>query len=440
MTEKHAAGRLRRLLPMAMSYMASGGSLIVASAAQLITFAILARFLGVEEFGLYVAVTAVTAIAIHLCGLGATECLVRRVARDKTMYPIMLGHNIILTVVSSVVLVVIGLIVLPYFYPLSSDMTINVGATLLLLLTNIPLVRGILLTEQIFLGHSDFRSANKIVLSFGLARTAAAALACLVFGVNTIAEWVVWQFLCHVIVAAGCVYSLRNLGRPKYGIVSEEIKQGLYFSIPFIIRAVRQNADLLILALVTAPEIVGSYSVARRILESSYLSVEAMNRLIYPGSARASMNGLHGAMGLVRRVALAAVGISAATAVTVFICAPLLPLLFGQQYVSMVDFVRILCWVVVPMAMWAIAVEALGAAGHHAVRATVMGGGSLVGAALTAWATWYAPPTGTFISFYLIEFMMVGISWAVLLKLARTSRAQAPEPMVEVPVEQGKGA
>lgn len=104
----------RSLLPMVMSYAASGGSLIVSSAAQLATFAILARFLGVHEFSLFVAVTAISSIAVHLCGLGATECLVRRVARDHDMYPDMLGHNMILIAISGIALVVIGSIILPF--------------------------------------------------------------------------------------------------------------------------------------------------------------------------------------------------------------------------------------------------------------------------------------------------------------------------------------
>ena len=56
---------------MALSYAASGGSLVIGSAAQLITFAVLARWLGVHEFSLFVAITAIANIAVHLCGLGA---------------------------------------------------------------------------------------------------------------------------------------------------------------------------------------------------------------------------------------------------------------------------------------------------------------------------------------------------------------------------------
>ncbi|RVN19279.1 lipopolysaccharide biosynthesis protein, partial [Sinorhizobium meliloti] len=306
----------RPFLPMVVSYLASGGSLVLGSAAQLLTFAILARWLGVHEFSVFVAITAVANIAVHLCGLGAMECLVRRVARDRAIYPQMLGHNVILTAASGAALVLLGAVVLPFFFTLSPDPVTNVAVITLMLVTNILLVRVIVLTEQIFIAHTDFASANKVVVGFAAARTVAAALACIAFGVTSVASWAVWQFLCHVLVALLCMRAIRGLGAPRYRIVREELPQGLYFSIPFILRALRQNADLLVLSLVTTAEVVASYSVARRMLESSYLSVEALNRLIYPGSARATAAGLHQALQRVRRVLAAATVISLAAAVT----------------------------------------------------------------------------------------------------------------------------
>src|SRR6478735_9233695 len=292
----------RAFLPMLVSYAASGGSLVISSAAQLLTFAILALWLGVHEFSLFVAITAISNIAVHMCGLGAMECLVRRVARDRAIYPDMLGHNIILTAASGVFLVLLGAVALPFFFTLSSDPATNVAVITLMLVTNIMLVRIIVLAEQIFIAHSDFGSANTVVVSFAIARTIAACLACIVFGVSTLATWVLWQFACHVLVALACWRAIRGLGQPKYRIVREELPLRLYFSIPFILRAIRQNADLLVLSLVATAEIVASYSVARRMLESSYLSVEALNRLVYPGSAKATAAGLQHALPRVRKV------------------------------------------------------------------------------------------------------------------------------------------
>jgi len=420
-----ASAGMKPLLPMILSYAASSGSLVIGSAAQLATFAILARWLGVHEFSLFVAITAVASIAVHMCGLGAMECLVRRVARSRSMYPAMLGHNVILTAASGTVLVLAGAAILPVFFTVSPDPATNAAVIALMLVTNVILVRAVVLCEQIFIAHSDFSSANKVVVGFALARTAAAALACIGFGVATLAAWAVWQFAVHVVVALACLAAIRPLGRPQYRIVREELPQGLYFSIPFILRAVRQNADLLVLSLVASAEIVSSYSVARRMLESSYLAIEALNRLIYPGSAKAAAGGLHNAVGRVRKVLAAAAAIGVATAVALYALAPLLPWIFGRDYVSLVPFVRILCWVVVPLGIWAVAMEALGASGHQKQRAMVMGLGSLAGAALAAWATWYAPPTGTFVSFYVIELAMVLASWGMFARMVRLDRLRA---------------
>lgn len=210
----------RPFLSMIMSYAASGGSLVIGSAAQLLTFAILARWLGVHEFSVFVAITAVANIAVHLCGLGAMECLVRRVARDRSMYSRMLGHNILLTAVSGVILVMLGAAILPFFFTLSPDPLTNVAVITLMLITNIVFVRVIVLAEQIFLAHSNFASANKVVVAFAVARTIAAALACIAFGVATVASWAVWQFICHVLVAVGCWRAVKGWGvRPTASFV-----------------------------------------------------------------------------------------------------------------------------------------------------------------------------------------------------------------------------
>lgn len=423
---------------MLMSYAASGGSLVISSAAQLLTFALLARFLGVHEFSLFVAITAISNIAVHICGLGAMECLVRRVARDRAIYPAMLGHNIILTTASGLILVLAGAAALPFFFTLSPDPATNVALIVLMLATNIVLVRVIVLAEQICLAHSDFVSANTVVIGFAVARTIAAALACLVFGVASVASWALWQFACHVLVALTCWRALGKFGRPAYRLVREELPLGLYFSLPFILRAVRQNADLLVLSLTATPEIVASYGVARRMLDSSYLSVEALNRLVYPGSARATADGLQHAMPRIRKVLVAATGISIAAAIAVFVLAPILPFLFGKDYTSLVSFVRILCWVVVPLAIWSVAVEALGASGHQPTRAAVMGLGSVLGAVIAAVATWYAPPTGTFVSFYVIEIAMVVAAWSALLRIVRQDRVRAEDQDLEAGLAHGR--
>ncbi len=422
-----ATRTIQSLLPMGLSYLASGGSLITSSAAQLLTFAILARSLGVLEFSYFVGLTAITAVAVQLCGLGAQEALVRRVAQDRSMYRVMLGHNIIMSAATGGLLVVIGMVVLPMFFTLSPTPALNLGAMLLFLLTNIILTRVILFVEAVFLAHSMFASANRNVVLYAAGRLAAAAAGCLLFGVDSLAEWTVWSFGVHVVVAVVTVSSIRVLGSPQYRLVKEELRNGIMFCTPFVLRALRQNIDLLLLTAFTSPEIVASYGVARRMIDSGYLSIEALNRLLYPGSAAATSNGLRYGMARFKKVFVVSVGLGLATSIVLWLIAPLLPLLFGHEYVSMPSFVRILAFVVVLMAVHATAVEALGSSGHQFERAIVLNSTMVAGGIAVAFATWAFGINGTFAVSYVAEASTAVFAWFMLLRLAAAPHSPAPD-------------
>ncbi len=423
--DNRLSARIRRYLPSLLSYMASSGSLIMASVAQLVTFAILARFLGASEFGMFITIMAITSIAVHLCGMGGAECLLRRVAQNKTIYPAMLGHNLILISISGSLLVTAGMLILPYWVSFSSDPLTDQTSLLLFLITNIVLLRLILLVEAVYIGHSNFKAANLSVVGFAFARTLAAILACIAFGVDTISGWAWWQFLCHLFVAAVYWLWLMRLGKPKFRLVREEIKLGLFFATPFIFRAFRQNIDLLLLGLLLSPAVIGSYGVARRIVDSSYLNIDAMNRLLYPRLAKLSANGIDKAWPLAQKSLMIAISIAVFTAVVIYCLAPYLPLIFGNEYQSMVYFTQVLCWVIIPFSLWSIGVEVMGAAGEHGYRAAILNAGNLLGTPVLAFATWLMPPTGTFISIYLIEFSIAASIWWTLLWLIRRQKDKA---------------
>lgn len=419
LSDNRLSARIRRYLPSLLSYMASSGSLIMASAAQLVTFAILARFLGASEFGMFITIMAVTSIAVHLCGMGAAECLLRRVAQDKAIYPALLGHNLILIGASGSLLIIAGMLILPYWVSFSTDPLTNQISLFLFLVTNIVLLRLILLVEAIYIGHSNFKAANLSIVGFAFARTLAAILACIAFGVNTISGWAWWQFICHLLVAALYWLWLMRFGKPQFRLVREELKLGLFFATPFIFRAIRQNIDLLLLGLLLSPAVIGSYGVARRIVDSSYLNIDAMGRLLYPRYAKMSANGIDKAWPLAKKTALVALGIALFTAVFIYFLAPFLPIIFGSEYQSMIYFTQVLCWIIVFYALWSVAVEVMGAAGEHGYRAAILNVANILGAPVLALATWLMPPTGTFISIYLIEFSIALFAWFFLYKLVR---------------------
>jgi O-antigen/teichoic acid export membrane protein len=355
---------------------------------------------------------------LQLCGLGAQEALVRRVAQDRTLFPVMFGHNIIMSGATGTILVLAGLAGLPRFFTLSPDPLLNLGAIALFLVANIVLARTILFVEQVFIAHSMFAPANRNVVLYAAGRLLAASLGCLVFGVDSLAEWAVWNFGAHVLIAAISVASIRHLGRPKFAIKRDELRNGMLFCTPYVLLSLRQNVDLMLLTIFTSAEIVASYGVARRMIDSGLLSVEALNRLLYPGSAAITSKGLRHGMARFRKVFFASLGISLLTAMVLFVAAPLLPLLFGQEYSSLPLFVRILAFSVVLTAACSTALEALGSSGHQLQRAMVLNSATILGGVAVALATWQFGITGTFIASYGVEASMAAFAWIVLVRLA----------------------
>lgn len=418
---------ITRFIPMLMSYMGSGGALLASSIAQLLTFAILARYLGVEQFGLYAIITAITNVGVQLCGFGAQESLVRRVAQDEGIFPRMIGHAYILSAISGVALVALGMAILPLAAPVSADLTTTLVASAVILVTNLLLLKVISLSTQSFIAHSQFASANRIEVLFAVTRTVAAVLGCMVFGVADVAQWAWWHFAAHLVVAIVAIWAIRGFGAPRWTIVRDEIRIGLLFSTQFLFKAIRGNADLLVLGAVASSEILGSYSVARRILESSYLSVEALNRLIYPGSAARAVSGVHHAYERTRKVALAAAVIATGSAIAIFVLAPFLPILFGADYISLPWLTQAICWIVIPMGIYSTALEALGAAGLQGARATIWNTGNLLGAGVVGLATWQAGIMGTLVSYYLVEIAIAIAAWWVLMHYVSRHRARAEE-------------
>jgi O-antigen/teichoic acid export membrane protein len=419
---KVASRTISTATPMIVSYLLSSGSLASAGLAQLATFAILARALGPAEFGLFVQISAVTAVAVQICGLGASDCLLRRVSREPASYPFLLGHNLVLIGLTGALLVAGGVAIMSSWAAFHSRPDIDVCTIALLFFANVVLVRVILLVETVFISLGRVRTANRSVVGFAFVRTATAALACMVFDTSSLSEWAIWQACGYALYVLVGVAWLWPLGRPRLAILRDELRPGILFSSQFVVRAVRSNVDLFVIGLFAPIQVVGSYGVARRIMDSSYLSIDAFNRLIYPRFARASRDGLHLALPAAKRALAAALALGIATFLALFVLAPYLPLLFGRDYHDLAFFVRALSGTIVLVGAWSVAIDLLGASGRQGARALILNGTNILGSGLIAAATWLDAPIGTFVALYVIEGSVVISAWLVLLGLSRRSR------------------
>jgi O-antigen/teichoic acid export membrane protein len=120
----------------------------------------------------------------------------------------------------------------------------------------------------------------------------------------------------------------------------------------------------------------------------------------------------------------AGAGIAVMAAVAVFLLAPLMPVLFGDEYRSMVGFTQILCWVVIPTAISSVALESFGAAGRQDVRAMIYNSANFIAAFTGAAGAYLAGVSGAFASLYGIEIAVAIIACGVLWRFVEADRGR----------------
>ncbi|MET0171450.1 MAG: lipopolysaccharide biosynthesis protein, partial [Agrobacterium vaccinii] len=141
----------------------------------------------------------------------------------------------------------------------------------------------------------------------------------------------------------------------------------------------------------------------------------------------ASKQGIHHAFRLTIRILGVAISLGLAAAITIYLAASFMPLIFGPEYVSLPHFLKIMAWLIVFIAIWSIAVDLLGAAGRHSSRAWVLNLSNGIGAVLIGLAAWVWPPYGIFITAYMIEFTIVLAAWLVVKAHVTRSLASSRE-------------
>jgi O-antigen/teichoic acid export membrane protein len=231
----------------------------------------------------------------------------------------------------------------------------------------------------------------------------------------------VWQAATHFTAAAVALWTARHLGAPVFGLVNIETRNGFFFGIPLFVRGFRANVDIMALGLVASHEVIASYGLARRIMEIGYLPVDALHRLVYPKSAALAAQGLRATWTNVKRIVTITIGIAALTALALWIGAPVLPYIFGHDYVTMPHFVQWMCFGLIMIALWVAPLEAVGSAGHHALRASLIATGAIVGVSSVFWAVQYWPTDGVIGAFWLTECTIAILAWIVYGRLIRRS-------------------
>ncbi len=332
-------------------------------------FVIIARSLGPEQYGAFVAVVAIAAILSPFVGLGTSNLIIRNVVQDRAAFSDSWGNGLFITAVS-------GLCGLALISSCRFLLPRSIPWAILLLVASSDLILGRLtdLSAFAFGAMEKFRATAQINVHSSLARLV--GLLVLVSRIHhpSAEQWAIVYLATTAVVTAGSVTAVfATLGKPSLALpqLRRDLLEGFYYSAGQSAQSVYNDIDKTMLARLGDLSATGIYGAAYRLIDVSLVPVKSVLSAAYPGCFRAGQEGISGSLKYMRRLLPKPVGFAIFIVFSLFVCAPVLPHILGKEYANAVMALRWLALLPLIKTFHFFFADALTGAGHQGLRTMI---------------------------------------------------------------------
>ena len=363
----------RRLRDTALAkhtiWLASGQ--LIRAGIQVVYFILIARALGAHEYGAYVGVLAMVAIAAPFVSFGSGNLLIKHVARNPHTFARHWGKALVITLASGTILLGIVSIAGPVWLPASipMELVLALGAA------DLVFVRLVDISAQAYQAHQRLSRTALLQLLLSPLRLLGATILIAVATVPTAVE-LGMVYLLSALVGAGVAVVLvnRELGRPEFHLydICRELQEGAFFSMSLSAQSANADIDKAMLARLATLEATGVYGAAYRLLDVAFLPVRSVLMAAYARFFQHGMQGIQATARYGRRLLSMGVWYGLATAAALYMLAPVLPAILGREYEQAVTAVRWLAVLPLLKTVHYFGADALTGAGYQGVRTIIL--------------------------------------------------------------------
>ena len=341
---------------------------VSALAVQLVAFALTARGLGVEAFGSYTAILAVTVVSVELVGFGGADLLVRAVSREPQKFASYFGNLLLLASATFPIVAGAGLAVAVGFM----QTEIGIWHVLAIIVGEVALNRIAASVELIMVAHRHTVRAGWIRLTTAALRMVLALGYFLALGRSDLNGWIELAFAqCMVtsLVYLGLV--IRLYGRPHFVLKRHEWKAGGAFCVNQAARASQGNFDRILLGRFADAASVGIYGAASRVLALGLFPLQVVTRITYPNFFVHGKEGLASSRRYALKITPMLFAVGVASSIAVAAAGYLAPFALGKDFASMANISAMLGLALPLIALQYPPADALTGAGRQGIRAFI---------------------------------------------------------------------
>ena len=339
-------------------------------------FVLLARLLGVSQYGLFAGAFALVNTLTPYSALGSAMLVLRYVSVNHSVATKYWGNALLTTSIFTSIAVSAALVLRGYTHTFGSIWMVVV-----------LLVSNCLFSQLTMLGSS-------VVFAFGKARLSAAmgvasnGIRLVVLGIMkltldhaTALQWSI-AVLVASFIAASLVYRAvyKQIGPAvlEPGLLKQRFVEGLGFSFAGTTEAVNNDLDKIMLLHQGLTVQNGFYTLAYRVIDFATSPIVALNSAVMQRHFVLNTSGLAAILKLVRKSLLVAIALGLLAACAIHVSAPLLPSIAGKSYVGAIAVLNVLCWLPLIRGVHQMCGSAVTGLGHQRWRTFAQGTAALL--------------------------------------------------------------
>lgn len=352
-------------------------------------FVLLARLLGVKEYGVFAGAFAVVNLVTPYSALGAGMLFMRYVTADRTKAAIYWGNSLATTTAASALIA--GAL---FFVGPALTKTHNHLIFVVLVVANCLFSQIANLGSLVFQTFEKMRWTATLSLISSLARFLILIAMRFTWHHATALEWSV-----GVLIASGCAAGLSvawvraEIGPAAFerDLILRRVREGLGFSFAGTTQAAYNDVDKVMLSHYGLNRENGFYTLAYRVIDVATTPIVALDSAILPRFFRLGEAAMPKVVRLAFKSAVTSLLLGAGIAMSVLFLAPLIPHLVGRDFSGALIALRWLCWIPLLRGIHRATGSALTGSGRQRLRTTAQ---LIVAAANLLLNLWLIPVYG----------------------------------------------
>jgi O-antigen/teichoic acid export membrane protein len=339
-------------------------------------FAILARLLGVIDYGIFVGAFAFTNLVAQYSTLGSGTIFLRYVSGNRQAFAVYWGNVVLLTLVLGGLMVAV-LTVTGHFIlnPASASLVIFAA------IANCICSQLSIETGRVFQTFERMKVTAILSMLTNLVRTLAAGAMLVVMHRASALEWALASTAVSILAAVtGVVWVTVTFGRPQFRPIMfpKHGLEGFGHAIAGSTSSIYNDLDKTMLSHYGMNHDNGIYTVAYRVIDISSLPIFSIRDAAMPRLfERGRISGVAASADFAHRLLKRTVPIGIVVSVGTFLAAPLIPLVVGRGFGESVNALRWLALIPLFRSFHQMTGSAMTSSGYQRYRT-----GSQLGAAL----------------------------------------------------------